>query len=156
MTTHCTHLAALARGLSTAALACLAAAAFAGNDPTAPPPGLDGASDGAPRAAARAASSARAASAPIAQAPRLESVRFGGDQPATALVDGRIVHVGDHVGDAVVIAIDDQGLSLRSGKSAPRLLALAPGIHKTPSAGSGGDDSQRPPLAMAARHKDSQ
>ena len=156
MMTPDSHLAALARGLSTAALACFAAAAFAGNDPTAPPPGLNGASEGTPRAAAHAASAAPAASAPIAQAPRLESVRFGGDQPATALVDGRMVHVGDRVGDAVVIAIDDQGLSLRSAKGAPRLLALAPGIHKTPSTGSGGDDSQRPPLAMASRHKDSQ
>ena len=46
MTTQDSHLAALARGLSAAALMCIAAAAFAGNDPTAPPPGLDGASDG--------------------------------------------------------------------------------------------------------------
>jgi len=156
MTNRCAHLRALAGRLATAALACLAASAFAGNDPTAPPPGLDAMADGSARPAAHAASAARPASAPVVVAPHLESVRFGGDQPATALVDGRIVRVGDRVGDAVVVAIDDQGLSLRSGKGAPRRLPLAPGIHKTPSAGSDDDGSQRPPLAMALRHKESQ
>jgi hypothetical protein len=146
----------LARGLSAAALAGLASIAAAGSDPTAPPPGMGASADGTPHAAMYAASGARSASAPVAQAPRLESLRYGGAQPATALVDGHMLRVGDRLGDAVVMAIDDQGLSLRSGKGAQRLLALAPGIHKTPSRGSEGDGSQRASLAVVSRHKDSQ
>jgi len=147
----------LARRVLALALACFAAGATAGADPTAPPPGLMAATDGLAHAPARAASGAHAASAPVAAVPRVESVRFGGERPATALVDGRMLAVGDRLGDAVVTAIDEQGVSLRSAKGAPRLLALAPGIHKTPVAvaeGEGG--ASRLPVTVATRHKDSQ
>ena len=147
----------LARRFLSLVLACFAAGAMAGSDPTAPPPGLVSASDGTVRAPSRAASSAHAASAAVAAVPRVESVRFGGERPATALVDGRMLAVGDRLGDAVVTSIDEQGVSLRSTKGASRLLALAPGIHKTPVAlaeGDGGDS--RRPVTVATRHKDSQ
>ena len=148
---------AFAQRLLALALACFAGAALAGADPTAPPPGLAAAADGSSHAPARAASGAHAASAAAPGIPRVESVRFGGARPATALVDGRMLAVGDRLGDAVVTAIDEQGVSLRSTKGASRLLAMAPGIHKTPVAVAEGDggDSRRP-LAVAARHKDSQ
>ena len=146
----------VARWHLAAALACLAEVALAGNDPTAPPPGLGAAADAMARAPGHAASGAHAASAPAAFAPRLESIRSGGDRPATALVDGHMVRVGDRVGDAVVSAIDDQGVLLRSGKGAISLLALAPGIRKTPSGASDAEGTPRTPLALAARHKDSQ
>ena len=138
------------------ALACLAEAAWAGNDPTAPPPGLFAAGDATLRMPGHAASGAHAASAPAVLAPRLESIRSGGDRAATALVDGRMVRVGDRVGDAVVSAIDDQGVVLRSGKGVPSLLSLAPGIRKTPSVGGDAEGAPRTPLAMATRHKDTQ
>ena len=139
------------------ALACTATGAMAGADPTAPPPGLMATADGLARAPVRAASGAHAASAAAAAVPRVESVRFGGERPPTALVDGHMLAVGDHLGDAVVTAIDEQGVSLRSTKGASRLLALAPGIHKTPVAVAEGDggDSRRP-VTVATRHKDSQ
>ena len=146
----------VARWHLAAALACLAGMALAGNDPTAPPPGLVAAADAMARAPGHAASGAHAASAPAALAPRLESIRSGGDRPATALVDGHMLRVGDRLGDAVVSAIDDQGVSLRSGKGAISLLALAPGIRKTPSGESAADGATRAPLALATRHKDSQ
>ena len=148
---------ALARRVFALALACFAAGAMAGADPTAPPPGLVAASDGTMRAPARAASSARAASAAVAAVPRVESVRFGGERPPTALVDGHMLAVGDRLGDSVVTSIDEQGVSLRSIKGASRLLALAPGIHKTPVAMAEGDggDSRRS-VTVATRHKDSQ
>lgn len=147
----------LAKRVLALALACFAAGAMAGADPTAPPPGLMAASDGSARAPARAASAAHAASAASASVPRVESVRFGGERPATALIDGRMLAVGDHLGDAVVTSIDEQGVSLRSTKGAARWLALAPGIHKTPVAVAEGDggDSRRP-VTVATRHKDSQ
>ena len=146
----------LVQRLLAPALACFAAGAMAGADPTAPPPGLT-AADGLAHAPARAASGAHAASAPVAAIPRVESVRFGGEHPATALVDGHMLAVGDHLGDVVVTAIDEQGVSLRSTKGASRLLAMAPGVHKTPVAVAEGDggDSRRP-VTVATRHKDSQ
>jgi hypothetical protein len=147
----------LARRLFALALACFAAGAMAGADPTAPPPGLMATTDGLVRAPARAASAAHAASAAAAAVSRVESVRFGGERPATALVDGHMLAVGDRLGDAVVTSIDEQGVLLRSTKGASRLLALAPGIHKTPVAMADGDggDSRRP-VTVATRHKDSQ
>ena len=139
------------------ALACFAAGSMAGADPTAPPPGLTASADGLAHVPARAASGAHAASAAVPAIPRVESVRFGGERPATALVDGQMLAVGDRLGDAVVTAIDEQGVSLRSTKGASRLLAMAPGIHKTPVAVAEGDggDSRRP-VTVATRHKDSQ
>ncbi len=145
------------RWLCAAATLCAASIATAGNDPTAPPPGLTSQGDAPVRAAARAASGASAARASVVVAPHVDSVRSGGGQPATALIDGRMVRVGDRMGDAVVTAIDDQGVTLRPGKGTARWLALAPGIRKTPSAGGdGNDDTHRTAIAVAARHKDSQ
>ncbi len=145
------------RGLCVAATLWAAAIATAGNDPTAPPPGFTSQGDAPVRAAAHPASGASAAKATVAVAPHVESVRSGGDQPASALIDGRMVRIGDRLGDVVVTAIDDQGVTLRTGKGTARWLALAPGIRKTPSAGGDGiDDTHRTAIAVAVRHKDSQ
>ena len=145
------------RWLCVASALCAASIATAGNDPTAPPAGLTSEGEAPVRAAARAASGASAAKAATVAAPHVESVRTGGDQPATALIDGRMVRIGDRMGDAVVTAIDDQGVTLRAGKGPARWLAFAPGIRKTPSAGGdGNDDTHRTAVAVAVRHKDSQ
>jgi hypothetical protein len=43
---------------------------------------------------------------------------------ATALVDGRLVQAGDRVGDRVVVAVDRQGIVLRSARGDDRLPLL--------------------------------
>lgn len=90
-------------------------------DPTRPPPGW-----GQPVAAA--ASGVRAAALP----PQLASVRIGGGEPASALINGQLVHVGEHVGDAVVAAIDADSATLRTAKGLVR-LSLAPEVIKSPT-----------------------
>jgi hypothetical protein len=110
-----------------AQLALAGARTLAATDPTAPPPGL--AAEAGARPAVRAASAgARAASAATALALRVESVRIGGGQRASALVDGRLVQVGDRIGTAVVKDITGQGLTLRAADGSARRLALAPGV----------------------------
>lgn len=157
MTNFFAGLATPTRWLCAAASLCIPSVAAAGNDPTAPPPGLMAQGDAPARATSHAASGASAARASVTLAPRVESVRYGGDQPATALVDGHMVRVGDRMGNAVVMAIDDQGVMLRAGKGISRWLALAPGILKTRcTGGAGNDDTHRAAVTVAARHKDSQ
>lgn len=73
-----------------------------------------------------------AAAAP-ASAPQLQSVQTSRQGAPSALVDGRVVRIGDRVGAGAVIAIDGQGLTLRSARGAEHRLLLAGGIRKTPS-----------------------
>lgn len=58
--------------------------------------------------------------------PRLQSVQLGrGGAAATALVDGRLLRVGDALGEAKVVAIDLQGLQLLGPQGSERLWLLA-------------------------------
>ena len=103
-------------------------------DPTRPPvmAAAEGAS--APRPA-------RAASAPAA--PQLQSVQVGGAAPS-ALVDGRIVEVGDALGAMHVVAIDTEGLTLRNAAGrTERMLLISASIAKREGA------STRPVAALA-------
>jgi hypothetical protein len=130
--------------LAAALLAGMAAAQAAPPlpDPTRPPgaeAAAAGPSPGAPRVAAGAPRTAAAATA-AASAPQLQSVhvpRAGQAGEASALVDGRLLRVGDRLsgpfGERVVLAIDTQGLTLgppgqagtaRTGLRLPLLAAV--------------------------------
>jgi MSHA biogenesis protein MshK len=82
----------------------------------------------APRPPASPASAASASAPP--PAPLLQSVQLGA--VATALVDGRLVRIGDRVGGAQVIAIDIQGLQLQGPHGTERLRLLSAVIQHTP------------------------
>jgi hypothetical protein len=115
-----TFLRCIASGLLLAAAAIGFAqppAASAWADPTRPP-GI-----AAAEASASAPHAAKAASAPAPAAPRLQSVQVGGSQ-ASALVDGRIVEVGDALGAKRVAAIDTEGLTLRDANGRSERLSL--------------------------------
>jgi MSHA biogenesis protein MshK len=72
-----------------------------------------------------------AASAAAAPAwPQLRSVRISAPGDSSALLDGRVVRVGERLGDATVVAIDAQGVQLRRGAVEQR-VTLLPGAAKT-------------------------
>jgi hypothetical protein len=62
--------------------------------------------------------------------PKLQSVQVGDNGSASAMIDGRIVQLGDAVGPLKIVAIDAQGVLLRGARFEQR-LALLPGIEKT-------------------------
>lgn len=98
------------------AAALAAAAGPAGlADPTRPPGTV-----AAPVAAA-SRMPPKAAPAP----PRLQSVQLGRGGDATALVDGRLLRVGDALGEAKLVAIDLQGVQLLGPQGSQRLWLLA-------------------------------
>lgn len=77
-----------------------------------------------------------AVAAPVAASPRtppkaapaphrLQSVQLGRGGAATALVDGRLLRVGDTLGEAKVVAIDRQSLQLLGPQGSERLWLLA-------------------------------
>jgi hypothetical protein len=100
-------------------------------DPTRPMAALLGEpADAGPAKAARSA--APAASAPAAASPRLQSVQTSNSGAASALLDGRLVRVGDRVGEQSVAAIDRRGLTLRGPRGEQR-LSLLTGITQTAS-----------------------
>lgn len=107
-------------------------------DPTRPPAAL--ATVASPRAALPAAGQAAApgTSAPRADTVppppplRLQSLRLQAGGRASALIDGREVKVGDTVGERVVLAIDADGVLLRSGNGPERRLRLLGGDEKQP------------------------
>ena len=94
-------------------------------DPTRPPGLVQ-----APVTVARAGSGVAAAPPTW---PQLRSVQVSAQGQSSALLDGRVVRVGERLGDATVLAIDAQGVLLRRGRSEQR-LALLPGLAKTTGA----------------------
>lgn len=104
-------------------LACLGTQAGPLADPTRPPSSFDagmapsGAVHRANPATARAiAAAARAAQveAPPLPLPSVQSVQLPARGPAVALLDGRMVRVGDALAGRVVVSIDSQGVVLRA------------------------------------------
>lgn len=104
------------------------------SDPTRPPASLAGATraeggamlaGAAPGAAARPASGSSAVSARAAR-PRLTLIRMDAYGRGVALIDGRLLSIGDRVGDAVLASMDAQGVVLRSAKGWQRLPLIAP------------------------------
>ena len=62
----------------------------------------------------------------------LQSLQVSVRGESSALVDGRVVRVGDRLGETVVVTIDTQGILLRGPRYEQR-IALVPGGGKTPS-----------------------
>lgn len=124
--------------LASAALAQPPAPANPWVDPTRPA----GALAGEPGASApRAARAASAASAPAPSAPQLQSVQVGPTGQTSALVDGRVLQAGDTLGNARIVAIDADGLTLRDAKGrTERLTLLSQAIAKR-------DGASAPPQA---------
>jgi len=108
-------------------------------DPT-QPPGLV-----QPVAATRTRSGA-ADAAPVW--PLLQSVQVSASGSSSALIDGRVVRVGDRLGEMSVVAIDAQGILLRGSRYDQR-LALLPGLVKTSSARA--PLAPRPAVAVATK-----
>ena len=81
--------------------------------------------------------------------PKLQSVQIPAKGPASALVDGQIVHVGQRIGDATLIAIDAQRIVLRTARYEQH-ISLTPGIAKTPSIVAE-PPSKQPVVALAAK-----
>jgi len=110
-------------------------------DPTRPPNAVlraMSARQGGVPAAMNAAPAAQPASAPPSGAsapeparrvPRLTSVRLSAELGSVALLDGRLVGVGDRVGESTVVMIDDDGVVLRGTKGLQR-LSLTPAVSK--------------------------
>jgi hypothetical protein len=87
-------------------------------DPTRPPASFG------PATAASAAPRAVAASAPAPHALRVQSVQLPREGRASALVDNRLVFVGDKLGAGTVAAIDAQGVELRRADGRSERLRL--------------------------------
>jgi hypothetical protein len=102
------------------------------NDPTRPPAAWAAAVPG-PSASGRVTGGepARAEPARPAALPRLQSVQMRSSGPPTALIDDRLVKVGDAVGERVVQTIDHEGVVLR-GAGGERRLRLLGGDEKQP------------------------
>lgn len=78
-------------------------------------------------APSRSAAPATAASAAASLAPRLQALQIATIAGSSALVDGRVLHVGDRLGELTVTAIDAHGVLLR-GPQIEQRLALLPGV----------------------------
>ena len=73
-----------------------------------------------------------AAAVPAPVRPTLQSLQVSAGGGSSALVDGRVVRVGDRLGETVVVTIDTQGILLRGPRYEQR-IALVPGGGKTAS-----------------------
>ena len=85
-----------------------------------------------PTPAVRGVGAVDAATAPAPVRPTLQSLQVSPHGGSSALVDGRVVRVGDRLGETVVVTIDAQGISLRGPRYEQR-IALLPGGGKTVS-----------------------
>ena len=72
------------------------------------------------------------AAVPAPVMPKLQSLQVSAGGGSTALVDGRVVRVGDRLGETLVVTIDAQGILLRGPRYEQR-IALVPGGGKTAS-----------------------
>jgi hypothetical protein len=103
-------------------------------DPTRPPAGWSATPAPPPRAtvAATPASAPGPRPAP-APPPRLQSIHQPAGAPASVLIDGRLLRVGDRLGDATLQQIRGNGVVLRDARGDTRWLALlAPPPAATP------------------------
>lgn len=75
---------------------------------------------------------------------RLTSIRLGQGDHSVALIDGKVVRVGDRIGPYRLAAIDAQGVLLRAGESTRRLW-LFPSLHtRARATGDEAHDLERP------------
>ncbi|MEO7335984.1 MAG: hypothetical protein ABIV63_05310, partial [Caldimonas sp.] len=109
-------------------------------DPTRPP------SFGPPAASAPARATPNPA--PVPQWPSLQSIRLSASARSSALLDGRLVQVGEEVGGVTLVSVDAQGVRLRRAGT-ERRLSLMPEVTKTAAAAA----SPVFPTALAATSK---
>lgn len=94
-------------------------------DPTRPPASWSATPATPARAPAAAAPASTPAPRPVAvQAPRLQSIHQPAGAPASVLIDGRLLRVGDRLGDATLQQIRGDGVMLRQARGDTRWLAL--------------------------------
>jgi MSHA biogenesis protein MshK len=126
---------------ASASLLSLAAAAFAAvaaelPDPTRPPAAMHAASPGGPAPAAAAA-----------PALVLQSVLVGEGRRPSAIINGRVVELGDALDGLRLVRVFDGGAIL-SGPTGATTLALTPGSEKVAV-----DGAAQPLLAMKAANR---
>jgi hypothetical protein len=102
-------------------------------DPTRPAAALTGDTADTARPAKAAARSAAPAASAVSATPRLQSVQLGAEGASSALLDGRLVHLGDRIGDKTVAAIDRHGLTLRGASGGEQRISLLAGITQVAS-----------------------
>jgi len=102
-------------------------------DPTRPPASLQsGADGGIVNKPAHAARPAAAASTTASAPPLLQSVQIPSRGPANALIDSRLLQVGDSAGgEWRVAAIDAAGVLLKGGRGRELMLTLSSGVIRT-------------------------
>lgn len=105
-------------------------------DPTRPPAGLGAnpaapvlprATPSLPAEASAATREARPAPPPVLPVPRVQALHLPTDAPAgraTALIDGRLLRIGDRLGDATVQDIRADGVWMRLGRGGTQWLGL--------------------------------
>lgn len=133
---------ALARAAELVAALALSSGAAAGPlaDPTRPPAARQPAPASArPATALRPAAAVALPPAPSQPAPavvpprlQVQSIQTGRQGSASALVEGSLVRVGDVLAGATVVAIDADGLTLRSAGLTRRLWLLDSATRQSP------------------------
>jgi hypothetical protein len=98
------------------------------SDPTKPPSGID-----TPAAAAGEAAAPGAGLQTI--------IRRRGAKPA-AVINGEYVVLGGHIGEARVVRIGEDSVTLKSA-TGTEILKLAPGIDKAPASPGGGEPGRK-------------
>lgn len=99
-------------------------------DPTRPPGFTRPTSTPAVRSGGGGSDAVAEVPAPVM--PKLQSLQVSAGGGSSALVDGRVVRVGDRLGETLVVTIDAQGILLRGPRYEQR-IALVPGGGKTAS-----------------------
>ena len=106
-----------------------------------------------PRSAAEPLAAAPAVSersaAPSAW-PKLQSVQIPAQGEASAMVDGRIVRVGERIGEATLTAIGANSIVLRSARYEQH-ISLTPGIAKIASVTA--QSTPQPAVALATKER---
>lgn len=81
--------------------------------------------------------------------PRLQSVQLGRGGEATALIDGRLLRVGDALGGAKLVSIDLQGVQLQGPQGSERLWLLVAPVPPSDSPPSPPSTPAPPTVAVA-------
>jgi hypothetical protein len=119
-------------------------------DPTRPPallagPARTGDTVQAAAASRRATNDNARTPRPAAAAPQLQSLQLprNGGTPS-ALIDGRLLHIGERLGDWTVQAIDADAVWLRRGHDPLQRLALLPALNPSATPARRPDDTEAP------------
>lgn len=91
------------------------------------------------------------AAVPQLQSPQLQSLQLPRDGSApSALIDGRLLRIGERLGEWTVQAIERDAVWLRRGRAAPQRLALLPALNPGTPPSRPADTEASPHLAATA------